>query len=77
MCYSRGMADDKDIYRSAKLLIERHGDDAVIEAAMQADELLEAGDVDGHGMNVFALIRGTGRGTEEPFRVWLMVDLSV
>ena len=41
------MTDDKEIYRSAKLLIDRHGDDAVIEAAMQADELLEAGDLDG------------------------------
>ena len=41
------MTDDKDIYRSAKLLIDRHGDDAVIEAAMRADELLEAGDMGG------------------------------
>ena len=36
-----------DIYRSAKLLIDRHGDDAVIEAAMQADKMLDAGDLDG------------------------------
>ena len=41
------MTDDKDIYRSAKLLINRHGDDAVIEAAMMADKMLEAGDLDG------------------------------
>jgi len=38
---------DLDIYRSAKLLINRHGDDAVIEAAMMADKKLEAGDLDG------------------------------
>jgi len=41
------MTGDKDIYRSAKLLIDRHGDDAVIEAAMMADKMLEAGDLDG------------------------------
>ena len=41
------MTNDKDIYRSAKLLIDRHGDDAVIEAAMKADQMLEAGDLDG------------------------------
>ena len=41
------MTPDLDIYRSAKLLIDRHGDDAVIEAAMRADELLDAGDLDG------------------------------
>ncbi len=36
-----------DIYRSAKLLIDQHGDDAPIFAAMQADRCLEAGDLDG------------------------------
>ena len=41
------MTGDKDIYRSAKLLIDRHGDDAVIHAAMRADEMLEASDLDG------------------------------
>ena len=41
------MTDDKDIYRSAKHLIDRHGDDAVIHAAMQADKMLEASDLDG------------------------------
>ena len=41
------MTDDKDIYRTAKLLIDRHGDDAVIEAAMMADKMPEQGDLDG------------------------------
>ena len=41
------MTSDIEIYRSAKLLIDRHGDDAVIEAAMKADQMLEAGDLDG------------------------------
>ena len=41
------MTSDIEIYRTAKLLIDRHGDDAVIEAAMMADKMLEAGDLDG------------------------------
>ena len=36
-----------DIYRSAALLIKQHGEDAVIEAAMKADAMLEKGDLDG------------------------------
>ncbi len=47
LCYSRAMTADLEIYRSAKLLIDRHGDDAVIEAAMMADKMLEKGDLDG------------------------------
>ena len=39
--------DDRDIWRSAKALIDQHGDDAVIHAAMRADELLDDGDLDG------------------------------
>ncbi len=38
---------DLDIYRSAKLLLDRHGQDATHEAALKADELLDAGDLDG------------------------------
>ncbi len=41
------VTSDLDVYRSAHLLIERHGDDAPIEAAMRADELMEAGDMEG------------------------------
>ncbi len=33
--------DDLDIYRSANELIEQHGEDAPLHAAMRADELLE------------------------------------
>ncbi len=36
-----------DIYRAAKLYIDQHGDQAALQAAMQADSLLEAGDMDG------------------------------
>ncbi len=42
----RLMVDDLDIYRAAKLLIEKHGDEASIHAAMQADAMLETGDMD-------------------------------
>ena len=41
------MTSNPDIHRAANELIEQHGDDAPIHAAMRADELLEAGDLDG------------------------------
>jgi len=41
------MPEEIDIYRSAKLLIDNHGEDATIFAAMQADKCLAAGDLDG------------------------------
>ena len=41
------MVDEIDIYRSAKLLIDQHGEDAPIFAAMQADKRAEAGDREG------------------------------
>ncbi len=37
------MTSDLDIYRSANELIKQHGEAADIEAAMRADELMEAG----------------------------------
>jgi hypothetical protein len=41
------MIPDLDIYRAAKLLIDQHGEHASMRAAERADELLEAGDIDG------------------------------
>ncbi len=41
------MTPDLDIYRSAQALIKQHGEDAPIHAAMRADAMLEAGDLDG------------------------------
>ncbi len=41
------MPSEIDIYRSAKLLIDQHGEDAAIFAAQQADKCLESGDLDG------------------------------
>ena len=36
-----------DIWRTARLLIDRHGDLATIEAARRADEMTAKGDMDG------------------------------
>ncbi len=44
------LTTDLDIYRSAQLLVEQHGADALIEAALKADELLVAGDIDGQAV---------------------------
>ena len=41
------ITDEIDIWRAAKLLIERHGDEAPIHAAMRAEELLADSDTDG------------------------------
>ena len=41
------MPEEIDIYRSAKLLINQHGEDAPIFAAQQADACLEKGNLDG------------------------------
>ena len=42
------MVSDLDIYRAANLLVTQHGQDAPIQAAMRADAMLEAGDLDGY-----------------------------
>ncbi|MBT4701412.1 MAG: hypothetical protein HOB79_10085 [Rhodospirillaceae bacterium] len=39
--------DNRDVWLSAKVLVDQHGDEATIHAAMRSDELLDAGDVDG------------------------------
>lgn len=36
-----------DVYRTANLFIQQHGEDAAIQAAMKADEMLARGDMDG------------------------------
>ena len=41
------MISDLDVFRSAKLLVKQHGDEAPIHAAMKADDMLEKGDMDG------------------------------
>ena len=41
------MNSEREIYGVAKTYIRKHGEDAVIHAAMRADALSEAGDTDG------------------------------
>ena len=41
------MTDEVDIYRAAKLLLDQHGDEAAIHAAMRADDLMAVGDMEG------------------------------
>ncbi len=41
---------DLDIYRTASLLVKQRDEDAPIHAAMRADAMLEAGDLDGYGV---------------------------
>ena len=51
---------DLDIYRSANALVKRHGEDAPIEAAMRADNMIAKGDLDG-----FAVWKRILRAVEE------------
>ncbi len=41
------MIPDLDIYRSANVLVKRHGEDAPTLAAMRADAMLDRWDVEG------------------------------
>ena len=41
------MIPDLDIFRSAQVLVKRHGQDAPIHAAMRAEAMLDKGDLDG------------------------------
>ena len=51
------MISDLDIYRSAQMLVKRHGEGAPIQAAMRADAMLEKGDLEGYA--VWRRIMGT------------------
>ncbi len=44
------MTPDFDIFRSASVLIDQHGPDAPIHAAMRADAMLDKSDLDGYGV---------------------------
>ena len=50
MAKVEAMIPDLDIYRAANLLVKQHGEDAPVEAAMRADAMLEAGDLDGYAV---------------------------
>ncbi len=53
------MPSDLDILRSAKARIDQHGEHAVLEAAIPADERLAQGDLD--GQRVWLAIRAAVR----------------
>ena len=42
--------DDIDVFRSAAAFIKQHADEALIHAAMKADDMLERGDIDGRAV---------------------------
>ncbi len=44
------MIPDLDIFRSAQVLVKRHGQDAPVHAAMRADAMLEKGDLDDYAV---------------------------
>ena len=44
------MIPDLDVYRSANILVKRHGKNAPIHAAMRADAMLDKGDLDGYAV---------------------------
>ena len=44
------MITNLDIYRSATVLLSRHGDAASLHTANRADEMLDAGDMDGRAL---------------------------
>ncbi len=56
MCYSRAMTADLEIYLLAAEFIKQHGNDAPIHAAMRADELLDADDLQGVWKRILAAV---------------------
>ncbi len=61
------MIDDPDIFRAAKLLIDKHGNNAAIRAAQRCEELAELGDFDGVVVwrQIVAAIEDLQRGRRE------------
>ncbi len=59
------MIPDLDIYRSAQVLVKRHGEDAPIEAAMRADAMLDKGDLYG-----YAVWKRIVKATEDKLPPW-------
>ena len=57
------MIGEIDLWRCAKQIVDRYGQDASLEAAMRADAMLEAGDL--HGLAVW---KRTKKAAEEWLR---------
>ena len=51
---------DLDVYRTANLLVKQHGAEATIHAAMNADAMLDRGDLDGQAVWL-RIIRAIGK----------------
>jgi hypothetical protein len=51
------MTPERHVWACANTLIAQHGEDAWFHASLRADELLEAGDLDGHNMFNAILLR--------------------
>jgi len=49
------MLSNIDVYRTANLMIQQHGEEAAIQAAMQADEMLAQGNMDGKAVWVLVI----------------------
>ena len=47
LAIAKGVTSDPEIFRTAKLLVGQHGEDAPLRAGERADELLEGGDMIG------------------------------
>ena len=41
------MVTELEVYQTAKIVIDKYGDSAIIEAALRQDHLLNEGDLDG------------------------------
>jgi hypothetical protein len=61
------LTSDPDIFRTTKLVIDQHGDEAAVFAASRADLLLEEGDIDGAAVWrwILAAIEELQRGRRE------------
>jgi hypothetical protein len=44
---ARAVIPDRDVWAAAVLIVKRYGDDAMLEAAERADQLLDEGDMAG------------------------------
>ena len=60
--------DDIDIFRSAKLLIDKHGDEADVIAIKRAMKMLDSDDMDGHAVwkRIVDAIKDMRRETPRP-----------
>ena len=61
------LTSDPDIFRTTKLAIDQHGDEAALRADGRADLLLEDGDLDGSAVRrrILAAIEELQRGRQE------------